>query len=103
MVMLEQIENLYNSEMRIHTPLGVDKFWLRINEDNSGVLDSGLDEYPFTSDDCYLVNGCLTINVDINAPVREHILIEFGSNRRHGIMKVGHYPALKFEVYGEEK
>lgn len=101
--MLEQIVNLNNSELRIHTPLGVDKFWLRINEDNSGVLDSGLDKYPFAADDCHLVNGGLTIDINIDAPVRERILIKYGSNRQHGIIKVGHYPALKFEVCGDGK
>jgi len=92
--------NLRNAELRISTPLGLDRFWLRINDDNSGVFDSGLDKYPFTADSHRVNDGRVTIDVEISAPVRESISMEFDSTCSNGIIKVGNYPPLKFEVYG---
>jgi len=94
------IQNLNNSELKITTPLGLDRFWLRINDDNSGVFDSGIGEHLFTSDSHCVNDGRLTIDVEISAPVREIISMEFDSTCSNGIMRVGNYPPLKFEVYG---
>lgn len=91
--------NLRNAELRINTPLGVDVFWINLNKELYGEFDSGIDKYSIGPDNCIVENEMLMINLRVNAPIKENILIKFDSTQSSGKIHIGNYLPVEFVVF----
>jgi hypothetical protein len=67
-------------EIDAHTPFGVDKYWLRLNDDGSGYFSSGIDRYDIPKENFAIAENTTTVCFDIATPLAANVLVYLQSN-----------------------